>query len=145
MSFKENSENSDSLMRRTGNHGQEEELFRAMSGPKLTPRRDRLPSGSFMFEKNHILKGIVKNQKIHRIKDNFIKKISRTSTAHPPVDTENLFENDDSSWLNFEGFEIPALLETVMNLLSVVQVLGLLIAYSLSMAFTELAASEENL
>ena len=66
----------------------EEDFLREVSMPSSAQplRGDRQPSNKLLFEKNHVLKGIVKSQKIKKIKQNFINKISRTSTARPPID-----------------------------------------------------------
>ena len=56
-----------------------------------------------IFEKNNILEGIIKGQKIKKLQNNFIKKISRTSTVAPPVEF-NVFDNwEKSNVLNLTG------------------------------------------
>jgi len=62
------------------------DLYRSLTLSKNNSKKEAVEenqanSNKFIFEKNHVLKGIVKSQKIKKLKNNFIQKISRTSTA----------------------------------------------------------------
>lgn len=98
-----------------------------------------------IFENNNILEGIIRSQKIKKLKDMFIKKIRRTSTAATPVHFDLLSATEGESILAGKGVEVPQGLSNFLNLLSVVQILCLLFIYSVSIAFQDLISENRLL
>jgi hypothetical protein len=98
-----------------------------------------------IFENNNILEGIIKSQKIKKLKEMFIKKIMRTSTAAPPVEF-NIFEGkENDSLLRKEGIEVPNTFSNLLNILSVFQIISLLFIYSVSITFFDLLSASSSL
>lgn len=91
-----------------------------------------------LFESNNILEGIVRTQKIKNLRDNFIKKIRRTSTCHQAVSFDKINNDENEGFLFMKGIEVKPLLENILNSLSVIQIISLLTVYSVSVVFEDL-------
>lgn len=91
-----------------------------------------------IFENNNILEGIIRSQKIKKLKEMFIKKIRRTSTAATPVHFTLFSGMEGESILAGKGVDVPPGLSNFLNVLSVLQIICLLFIYSVSIAFQDL-------
>lgn len=81
---------------------------------------------------------MVKTQKVRNITKNFVKKVRRSSVYYPPVEYEKVKIEEHTSFLYLKGFELPIVADIVISLLSVIQILSLLIVYTLSIVFDDL-------
>jgi nucleoid DNA-binding protein len=102
-------------------------------------------SCKLIFEKNNLLEGIVRSQKIKNLQNNFLRKIKRTATTQAPVELPQFGEWQRDQQANWKGLELPPLLDNCLNLLSVLQIITLLVVYSLSLIFEELRTSNQIL
>lgn len=78
---------------------------------------------------------MVKAQKVKNITKNFVKKMRRTSVYYQPVEYEKVKIEQETSILLLKGFELPFMADIVISLLSVLQILTLLVIYTLSIVF----------
>jgi hypothetical protein len=102
-------------------------------------------NSKIIFEKNNSLEMIVRSQKINNIRDNFIRKVTRTSTSHPPVNYTQFSDYDKDSLLNLPGIELPPIVDSLFNFLSVIQISTLLVVYSISITFEDLIRKSDAL
>ena len=102
-------------------------------------------SCKFFFENNNILEGMVKAQKVKNITRNFVKKVRRSSLHFAPVQYDKLKLLHEGGILFMKGLELPRLADMLMSLLSVLQIILLLVIYTLSIVFSELMSDNEVL
>jgi len=78
-------------------------MDRQVTKMKNASKLKKTDTSKIIFEKNNTLELIVKSQKINNIKNNFIRKVTRTSTSHPPVDYTQFSDWDKTTFLNYRG------------------------------------------
>jgi hypothetical protein len=124
-----------------GSSGDEEDLSEQLSKMRTAVEEKKRGTCKLIFEKNNILEGIVRSQKIKKLQNTFLRKIQRTSTTQPPVAYDQFADWSDNSFLHFRGIELHPLVDSLLNLLSVLQIISLLVVYSLSLVYENLLRS----
>lgn len=99
------------------------------------------PTDQSKLENTLLLKDIIRKYKIKSIVSNFVRKIKRISVSSKPVEFER--EDDSNKGLLWSEacIELPQFAENIFSLLSIMQVLILSIAVSLSLVFSPLHQS----
>lgn len=127
--------------RSQGSLAEEEELSEQLARMRTAVEQKKRGSCKLIFEKNNILEGIVRSQKIKKLQNTFLRKIQRTSTTQPPVAYDQFADWSDNPFLHFRGIELHPLVDSLLNLLSVLQIITLLVVYSLSLVYENLLRS----
>lgn len=89
----------------------------------------------------NVLEQLVKKQKTAAIVQNFARKVRRSNIYSPPVEFSKFNEESSGSIFDLQGFTLNPKLETLLNLLLVLQITCLSVVYTLSLVFPDVEHS----